>query len=131
MIDDMPKTRVLQYIASSAACCVALGLAVAGIAMFRESSLPADASVWRLLLDDRLSLGFIRLGAVAGAIYMIASVPALVVGGRWLRAVGPSGLTADELSANEQRFRDLEARYRRVKKERDQLRALFDAARGG
>ncbi|HYZ75946.1 MAG TPA: hypothetical protein VE596_01105 [Gaiellaceae bacterium] len=42
-------------------------------------------SLWQLLLTDRVTLGFVRLGLVLASVFVVASVPALIVGGRWLR----------------------------------------------
>jgi hypothetical protein len=81
---------------------------------------------WQFLLSDHLTLGFVRLGVVMLAIFVIASVPALITGGRWLKGFGTTGLTADDaLDANkalddakkelDNATRELEA----VKKERD------------
>jgi hypothetical protein len=43
---------------------------------------------WQFLLSDHLTLGFVRLGVVMLAVFVIASVPALITGGRWLKASG-------------------------------------------
>jgi hypothetical protein len=40
--------------------------------------------------------GVRSLGLVIASAFVVASVPALIVGGRWLRGFGTSGLTADE-----------------------------------
>jgi hypothetical protein len=88
-------------------------------------------SFWQLLLGDRLTLGFVRLGVVMLAVFVIASVPALVVGGRWLKGLGTSGLTADDAAVVagaldktkeelERATKELEA----VKKERDEALAV-------
>ena len=56
----------------------------------------AHPSVWQFLLSDRVTLGFVQAVIAALVLYVAASVPALVAGGRWLRAFGTSGLTADD-----------------------------------
>jgi cysteine sulfinate desulfinase/cysteine desulfurase-like protein len=71
--------------------------------------------------------------ACVRAVFVIASVPALVTGGRWLKSFGAGGLVADDaaglrgaLEAAQRELdrttRDLEA----VKKERDDLKVLID-----
>ena len=91
-------------------------------------------SFWQLLLADRLTLGFVRLGVVMLAVFVIASIPALVVGGRWLKGLGTGGFAADEAAvvagaldeANEELERtrkELEA----VTRERDEALAAAAA----
>jgi hypothetical protein len=55
-----------------------------------------DPSVWQYLFADRTMLGFARLAILALAVYLIASVPALIIGGRWLKAIGAGGASADD-----------------------------------
>lgn len=55
-----------------------------------------DPTVWQLLLSDRLTVGFVRLAFIGLVLYIVVSVPALVVAGRWLKGFGTSGLTADD-----------------------------------
>lgn len=54
-----------------------------------------EPSLWFFLLSDSVTLGFVRLGVIAVAVYAIASIPALIMGGRWVKAFGLSGVTAD------------------------------------
>ena len=86
---------------------------------------------WQFLLSDHLTLGFVRLGVVMLAVFVIASVPALITGGRWLKGFGTAGLTADDAAdatdalkkANaelDKATKELEA----VKKERDDALAV-------
>ena len=92
-----------------------------------------EAVALAVLLSDHVTLGFVRLAVVMLAAFVVASVPALVAGGRWLKSFGAGGLIADDaddllraLEATERELdrttRDLEA----VKKERDDLKALID-----
>jgi len=55
-----------------------------------------DPSIWQFLLSDRVALGFMKAGIAALVIYIAASIPALVAGGRWLRGFGTSGMTVDD-----------------------------------
>lgn len=91
----------------------------------------AKPSIWDYLLADRVTVGFVRLGIVALAAFVIVSVPALLVAGRWLKALGTGGLTADEATETSSRIDVLEEKLDRatekvdeVTKERDEARKL-------
>ena len=127
--------RTVQLTFAAAAVVVAILLAAGSAWPFDASrpKLPAKPSLWQLLLSDHVTLGFVRLAVVMLAAFVVASVPALVAGGRWLKSFGAGGLIADDaddlrraLEATERELdrttRDLEA----VKKERDDLKALID-----
>jgi hypothetical protein len=86
-----------------------------------------EASLWQLLLSDHVTLGFVRLAFVMLAVFVIASVPALVAGGRWLKSFGAGGFIADDaaglLGALEATKRELDRTTRDLeaaKKERDE-----------
>jgi hypothetical protein len=125
--------RVVQLASAVAAVLLAILLAAQRAWPFDGSPprLPARPSLWQLLLSDHVTLGFVRLAFVMLAVFVIASVPALAAGGRWLKGLGPGGLVADDaadlrsaLHATERELerttRDLEA----MKKERDEAVAL-------
>ena len=90
----------MQLAAAVAAVGVALLLAVQSAWPFDASrpSLPERPSLWQLLLADYVTLGFVRLAFVMLAIFVIASVPALVAGGRWMKSFGTGGLIADDVA---------------------------------
>lgn len=54
-----------------------------------------DPSVWELVLSDGPTRGFARLLLAAFAVYLVASVGALIVAGRWLRGFGTTGMSID------------------------------------
>jgi hypothetical protein len=101
-----------------------------------------DPTLWQLLLSDRLTVGFVRLAFVALVLFVVASVPALVVAGRWLRTFGTSGLGADDAEAGAKTIKELEgelalttkkleaatAEVGRVTKQRDAARQLAGQA---
>ena len=58
-----------------------------------------DPSLAQLVLADRATVGFIRLAIVLLAVYVIASVPALVIAGRWSKGFSTTALTADDAVA--------------------------------
>jgi len=92
--------RTVQLASAVAAVSVALFLAVQSAWPFDASrpKLPERPSLWQLLLADHLTLGFGRLAFVMLAIFVIASVPALVVGGRWMKSFGTGGFVADDVA---------------------------------
>ena len=67
-------------------------------------------SVWQDRLSDRVTLGFARLALAFGAMFLVASVVALVLAGRWMSRVG--GLSIDERESAGERVSALEARVR-------------------
>jgi hypothetical protein len=130
--------RVVQLGFAAAAVVLAILLVMQSAWPFDAArpKLPARPSLWQLLLSDQLTLGFVRLAFVMLAVFVIASVPALVVGGRWLKSFGAGGLIADDAAdlcgALEATQRDLERKTRRleaVTKERDEAVALVEELR--
>jgi hypothetical protein len=91
-------------------------------------ALNARPSFWQLLLADRLTLGFVRLGVVMLAVFVIASVPALVAGGRWLKGLGTSGLTADDAVGATTALVELKEELTRTAKDLETLKRQRDAA---
>jgi hypothetical protein len=127
--------RVVQLVSAAAAVALAIFLAAESAWPFDASrpKLPARPSLWQLLLSDHVTLGFVRLAFVMLAVFVVASVPALMAGGRWLKSFGAGGLIADDavdlrsaLEATERKLdrttRDLEA----MKRERDEAVALAE-----
>ena len=61
---------------------------------------PADLgrnpSVFEILLNDRILMGFVRLGIIAVVSYVIVSIPALVIARRWMNRLTTAGFTADD-----------------------------------
>jgi hypothetical protein len=108
----------------------AVGAVVVAILLASQSAWPFDAarprlaarpSLWQLLLSDHVTLGFVRLALVMLAAFVIASVPALVAGGRWLKGFGAGGLVADDAA-------DLRDELNKTKRELDEVtRKLKDA----
>lgn len=100
-------------------------LAFTGVAVFRGATrVDGRGSLWSLLLADPATLGFVRLAVVLGSIYVIASVPALIASGRWIRGLGPSGISTDEATAADERVGKLEADLEAVRRQRDEAKDL-------
>jgi hypothetical protein len=85
-------------------------------------------SLWQLLLADRVTLGFVRLGLVLASVFVVASVPALIVGGRWLRGIGTSGLSADDGADANVTLGHLVAAFGTMQAELEVVRRERDAA---
>lgn len=97
----------------------------------RDASALEDPSLWQLLLYDGTTLGFVRLALVILAFYVIVSVPALVMAGRWLKGFGTSGVSADAAASASKSIDELQSEIvslteelDRVKQERDDYRSL-------
>jgi hypothetical protein len=102
---------------------------------FDESLTPAgsyrDPSIWQYLLSDPTTLGFVRLGIIALALFIIASVPALIIAGRWMKGLGTGGISADDAASARVSIEELQGRIRvltadleRVRRERDRAREI-------
>ena len=72
-----------------------------------------------------------RLGVVMLAVFVIASIPALITGGRWLKGFGTTGLTADDatdateaLDKAKQKLDSVTEELEAMKKERDEAIAF-------
>lgn len=85
-----------------------------------------EPSLWYFLLSDRLTLGLVRLGTIAVAIYAIISVVALIIGGRWIKAFGTGGLTIDDV----QKVEDSDKALADMTKQRDEWRDIARRALG-
>ena len=89
-----------------------------------------DPSAWQLLFSERLILGFVRLGIVALVIYLVASVAALIVGGRWLRGFGTGGVATDTAEEASKTITQYEATTDILTEKLDTANAELDKVRG-
>lgn len=90
--------RERQFIASGLVLAVTIVLAIAKAGPF-GGTIPVPTGTTGLLdqlLRERFTLGLVRLGLIALALFIILSVPALMIAGRWLKGFGKEGLTADD-----------------------------------
>jgi hypothetical protein len=62
-------------------------------------------------------VGFIRLALVAIVLYLIASVPALAVAGRWVKGFGASGLATDDAQATDRSLKALQQQVTDLKRD--------------
>ena len=98
--------------------------------------LPAHPSFWQIVLADRTTVGLVRMALIMLGLFLLASVPALIVAGRWINTFG-SSMAADApppgASARgdvEDELRQTKRKLHRVRIERAKLaRALDDALR--
>lgn len=132
--------RAIQLVSALAAVVIAILLATHNTWPFDTSlpALPAKPSLWQFLLSDQVTLGFVRLAFIMLAVFVIASVPALVAGGRWLKGFGTGGVTADDaadadhlLDKAKQKLDDTTRELEAVKKEREHALGLVQRFVGG
>ena len=130
--------RIVQLVSAVAAVVTAILLALASAWPFDVSrpKLPPSPSLWQLLLSDHVTLGFVRLAFVMLAVFVIASIPALVSAGRWLKGFGAGGFIADDIAdlrgVLDQTKRELDRTTREfetVRKQRDDARAVINQLR--
>jgi hypothetical protein len=81
--------------------------------------LGTDPSLTDYFLSDNVTLGFVRLGVALLAVYVIVSVPALIIGMRWLKGFGTSGLTADDAQSASAALEELKTTVDTLKAQRD------------
>jgi hypothetical protein len=125
--------RGAQRVGAALIVLVAIVFAITNVWPFDASppKLPADPTIWQLMLSDDTTLGFVRLGLVLLTVFVVASVPALIIGGRWLKGFGTTGLTADDAADASQALDDAKAKLddtahqlQAVKQERDKALEL-------
>jgi hypothetical protein len=123
----------MQRVGAALIVLVAIIFALTNVWPFDASppKLPADPTIWQLMLSDETTLGFVRLGLVLLTVFVVASVPALIIGGRWLKGFGTTGLTADDAADASQALDDAKAKLddtaqqlEAVKQERDEALEL-------
>ncbi|MGH2788734.1 MAG: hypothetical protein ACRDJV_12670 [Actinomycetota bacterium] len=76
-----------------------------------------EPSIWEVMLLDRLMIGFLRIGVVAVSLYVIVSVPALVISRRWMKGLSTAGLTADDARTADTTIEELQDELRATQEE--------------
>lgn len=116
--------------AAGLAAGAAISIAIGGWWFFASipTSLRTDKkpSLAQLLLSDRTTLGFVRLGLLSLALFVVVSVAALAASGRWLKSFGKDALTADDAEAAADTVKDLRVEVNDLKNERDVLQQMLD-----
>lgn len=126
------RRRRAEYWAGLAG--VATVVVVASLKTWPVPDGTAEASFVELLLGDRVLVGMLRLAIFAGAVYGIASIPALIVGGRWVKGLGTTGILVDDARAeadlavedSKLRVAALTARIERVARQVDEIKRMGD-----
>jgi hypothetical protein len=113
--------RRKQWLAAALILAATVGLAATRAWPFNSSPgpLPNKPSLAQLFLADRLTLGFVRLAIVLLTLFVIASVPALVVAGRWIKGFGTTGLPVDDAGEASEGIASLKEQVVALKAERD------------
>lgn len=76
-----------------------MAVAVATLGLWPVPGAMRERSWVELLFGDPILVGMLRMAIVADALYFIASVPALVIAGRWAKGLGTGGIVADDARA--------------------------------
>jgi cell division protein FtsX len=98
--------------------------------------LAAHPSFWQIVLADRTTVGLVRMTLIMLGLFLLASIPALVVAGRWINTFG-SSMTADGARSStksqvelEEQLRETQQILETVKAQRNNLNeALTEALR--
>jgi hypothetical protein len=100
------------------------------LAVFDEPPLhPASPpGVWDYFLGNRLVLGSVRLLLIGISVFLLASLVALGVAGRWASGLGKDGLRMDEIHDTEQRIKELEMTIDDLNRQIDNLREQKNSA---
>jgi hypothetical protein len=126
--------RVLQEIAALATVVAAFVIGWEGKWVFAKT-LPVtkkNPTFAQQIFSDRATIGFVRFAIVVLALYVIASVPALVVGGRWLFGSRTRRAVADDVIADGAVvIADLTNKVRKLQSERDAAQSLADEGAQG
>jgi hypothetical protein len=122
--------RVLQEVAALATLIAAFVIGWEGKWVFAKT-LPVtkkNPTFAQQIFSDRATIGFVRFAIVMLALYVIASVPALVVGGRWLRkGLSTTGATADDAIVDGAVvIADLQGKVKKLQSQRDAAKTLAD-----
>lgn len=99
-------------------------LAALGVWVFRS---PVDPrrSIAKVILSDRVTLGFVRLLVATAALYGLVSIAVLVTRGNWIRSISATGIDIDVSSSSEQIIDALKNDLREARAERDKARQLL------
>jgi hypothetical protein len=84
---------------------------------FRVRPLPDRPSLAQFVLSDRLTVGFVRLALVLVALFVVVSIPALIVAGRWIKGFGRDGFSVDEAAKRD--LASADQHLARLSRERD------------
>jgi hypothetical protein len=86
------------------------------------SRLPAHPSFWQIVLADRTTVGLVRMTLIMLGLFLLASIPALVVAGRWMNTFG-SSMRADAPRSAANAQVDLEDELRQTRRKVQRLKA--------
>jgi len=130
----LPSRRACEVVAAFAAVAGVIALAAyGGWWPFDESLAAADSyddpSIWQYLLSDATTLGFVRLGIIALVLFIIASVPALVIAGRWMKGLGTGGISTDDAASARHSIDELQRQIERRTTDLERVRRERDSAK--
>jgi hypothetical protein len=110
------KLSSWQRLIAGLAVLVAIWLVEFGPLKARPLKVPkgTSPSAWQLIFSSSSTLGFVRLGLILLALFVIASIPALFVAGRWFKGFGAGGLTADDAVAAGAQIEELKQKSKAI-----------------
>lgn len=111
-----------------AAMFVAIWMATAEFGPFsgRPPPLDPEPSLWRLLLAEQPTLGFVRMGLIAGGLFLVGSVGAMVANNRWIVKLTTTGVETEKLDKAAKNIQDLANQVEKLTKERDEYREMVE-----
>lgn len=125
MVDWLKRLslRARQWLVAAVVLAIVASLAVAKAGPFSwEPPVTTQRTgFFEALLGERYTLGLVRVALIALGVFVVLSVPALVVAGRWLKGFSKEGLTADDAEAADDTIADLRSQLVEVTRERDKL----------
>lgn len=119
------------WVASGVVVVVAVLLAVRGAWPFQDQPPvldPTNPNAFAVFFGDGTTLGFVRLATLSLGLFILASVPALIVQGRWLKGFGTSGLTADDAQAGAAAVSSLTSKLKQAQRELTRTQDALDQA---
>jgi hypothetical protein len=110
------KLSSWQRLIAALAVLIAIWLVEFGPLKARPLKVPTGTSpsAWQLIFSSGATLGFVRLGLILLSLFVIASIPALFVAGRWFKGFGAGGLTADDAVAADAQIEELKEKSQEI-----------------
>lgn len=121
-------SRFRSPLAATFAIALTAVLAYSQTGPFNEAppTLGQEPSLWRLLLSERLTLGFVRLALAAGAVFLLTSIFVLVANNRWIVKLSATEVSTEELDRARETIRKYEEQVEQLTRERDEYRSLVE-----
>lgn len=83
----------------------------------RPPDLGKEPSILEVVLNDRVVIGFLRVGVVTIVGYVVVSVPALILDRRWMKGLGTAGVSFDDARRADRSMEELQQELRETQRE--------------